>query len=68
MTNELLSRRCIAFSNSAPQQHRCIVVDDNIVKVWDPIAGYFTTCNIIPPMIARELILEARARLKEVAQ
>ena len=68
MSNELISSRCIAFSNTAPQQHRCIVVDDNIVKVWDPIAGYFTTCNCMPAWAARELILEARARREEVAR
>ena len=61
IANELTSSRCIAFSDGSCKQHRCIVVSENIVKVFDPIAGYFTNCHSMPPWAQREMILQARA-------
>ncbi len=37
--------KCKAFSGGRIQSHRCIVDADGSVRVYDDVAGYYTTCH-----------------------
>jgi hypothetical protein len=48
MSEEIISPFVVAFSGHEPTYHRCIVVgDDDCVKVFDPVAGFFTNCHVM---------------------
>lgn len=36
--------RCRAFSGYGVRNHRCLI-SGRTVRVYDPIAGYYTTCH-----------------------
>lgn len=45
MNKTILTVRCWAFtSDSGPANHR-VCVEDGVVRVWDPIAQYYTLCH-----------------------
>jgi hypothetical protein len=54
----LRSSPCIAFRGSRRKRHQCSVID-GVVRVWDPIAGYYTTCHRMPEGMQRRLVLTA---------
>ena len=39
--------RCKAFSNEGVKNHRILISADKSVLVWEPVAGYFSNCNIL---------------------
>ena len=54
---EMTSDACIAFTGGGVQKHDCLIVDGNVVKVWDPIAGYYTSCHRMPAWCQGRMIL-----------
>ena len=53
-----LTVRVKAFTGQAVKQHR-VMVDDLNVRVYDPIAGYFTVCHCLTPRQVRRIIAKA---------
>jgi hypothetical protein len=41
--------RCKAFSTEDAQPYRCMVDVNGAVRVYDSVAGYFTTCHSLSP-------------------
>lgn len=41
--------RAKAFSNEGVRTHKCLVSDDRTVRVWDSVAGHYTTCHRLTP-------------------
>ena len=56
----MISEPCIAFSNGAVRRHKCLIVDGNIVKVFDYVAQHYTSCHVMPPSVQRMMILAAQ--------
>ena len=54
---EMTSDACIAFSGGSVKKHRCLIVDGNVVKVWDPIAGFYTSCHRMPACFQGRMII-----------
>ena len=54
---EMMSDACIAFSGGSVKKHRCLIVDGNVVKVWDPIAGFYTSCHRMPACFQGRMII-----------
>ncbi len=44
-TDRTITARCRAFSGQSIQTHRCMVSADGTVRVWDSVAGHYTTCH-----------------------
>lgn len=40
-----LTMRCRAFDGEGAKQHRLSVDRDGTVRVWDSVAGHYTTCH-----------------------
>jgi hypothetical protein len=55
-----ITARAQAFSNEGIKTHRFSIDADGTVRVWDPIAGYYTTCH--------SLRKSAEARIRELAK
>lgn len=43
-----LTARCKAFSGEGVRANRILVDADGTVRVWDDVAGHYTTCHSIP--------------------
>lgn len=56
---KIITIRAKAFSGSKTAQHRCMVDDNGTVRVYDDVAGYYTTCH--------SLSLPAQARVRKLA-
>lgn len=39
--------RCKAFSGQSVEEHRILIGADKSVRVWDSVAGHYTTCHIL---------------------
>ena len=46
MKNEI-KIRARAFSDEGIREHRVAVDEDGTVRVWDGVAGYYTTCHCL---------------------
>ena len=55
----MTSDPCIAVHNGAVQPHDCLIVDGNVVKVWESRGEFFTTCHNMPPVFQRRMIVAA---------
>jgi hypothetical protein len=55
----MTSDPCIAFHNGAFQPHDCLIADENVVWVWEPINGHYTTRHNMPPVFQRRMIVAA---------
>ena len=40
-----IEMRCKAFSGEGVRMNRVQVSDDGTVRVWDSVAGHYTTCH-----------------------
>ena len=45
--------RAKAFSDEGVRAHRCTVDEDGTVRVWDRVAGHYTTCHSLSPAALR---------------
>jgi WD40 repeat protein len=55
---QTLSITTVAFSSHGKARHAVTVDDDGTVRVWDSVAGHFTSCHSIKPRV--EAIIKAR--------
>ncbi len=44
-----ITARAKAFSGDGVREHKFSVSEDGTVRVWDKIAGYYTTCHSMTP-------------------
>lgn len=59
-TDRVVTIRARAFSGDRIRDHRCTVDADGTVRVWDEVAGHYTTCH--------SLTRGALARARKAAQ
>ena len=55
-----ITARAKAFSNEGIKTHKFSVDQDGTVRVWDSVAGHYTTCH--------SLSKSAEARIKKLAR
>jgi len=48
--------RCIAFPKDGLKEYRLQIGADKTVRVWDAVAGHFTTCHSLSPKTQRGII------------
>lgn len=51
-----ITAKAKAFSTESARQYRFMVDADGTVRVWDDVAGYYTTCHIISERVRRRLV------------
>lgn len=51
--------RAKAFSGQSVQTHR-VRIEDGIVRVWDGVAGHFTTCHSLSKSTQARILADAR--------
>lgn len=44
-TDRIVTIRAKAFSSEGIRSHKCLVGADGTVRVWDSVAGHYTTCH-----------------------
>jgi hypothetical protein len=59
MNTKEITARAKAFSGEGIQTHKFNVDAEGTVRVWDSVAGYFTTCH--------SLSKSAEARIRKLA-
>ncbi len=47
--------KCKAFSGGRIAAHRCMVDADGTVRVYDDVAGYYTTCHSLSEATQRRI-------------
>jgi hypothetical protein len=47
--------RARAFKGQGIKQHQCSVDSDGTVRVWDSVAGYYTTCHSLSAVAAAKV-------------
>ena len=60
MTDQTFTMRCRAFSGEGVRENRVTVGADGIVRVWDSVAGHYTTCH--------SMAESAQARARKLAR
>lgn len=63
MTAEMreLTIRCAPWSHEGVRRHRVLIADGQ-VRVWDPIAGYYTICHSLSARTQRRICAGLRRR------
>lgn len=60
-TSEIIfTARAKAFSRQGVRNHKFLLSQDGTIRVWDAIAGHYTTCH--------SLSTSAQARLRKIAK
>jgi WD40 repeat protein len=60
MSNIEITARAKAFSNEGIKTNYFLVSSDGTVRVWDSVAGYYTTCH--------SLSKSAESRIRKLAK
>lgn len=47
--------RAKAFSGEGVREHECMVGADGTVRVWDSVAGHYTTCHSLSESAQRRI-------------
>lgn len=55
----IITARAKAFSSEGVRTHRFLVAGSD-VRVWDPVAGFFTSCHSLAPSAVRRIARLAR--------
>lgn len=53
-----IKARCKAFSGEGVQEHRIQIGADKTVRVWDSVAGHYTTCHSLSRAAQLRIIRE----------
>ena len=53
--DKIVTARAKAFSAAGVRQHKFMVESDGTVRVYDPVAGYYTTCHALSAGALRRL-------------
>jgi hypothetical protein len=43
--DRFVTAKAKAFSGEGVREHKCMVAADGTVRVWDAVAGHYTTCH-----------------------
>jgi hypothetical protein len=54
----VITARAKAFSGQGVREHK-MLVDDANVRVWDSVAGYYTTCHSLSQSAIKRIIRQA---------
>lgn len=54
-TEKEITIRARAFSGQGVKTHRMLITDGT-VKVYDPIAGYYTSCHSLSPASVKRIV------------
>lgn len=54
----VITARAKAFGGEGVREHR-MLVDDVRVRVWDSVAGYYTTCHSLSKAAIKRVIKQA---------
>ena len=49
-----------AFSGEGVRKNRIMIDDDDAVRVYDSVAGYYTTCHALSARTVARLVRQAR--------
>ena len=60
MTDQTFTMRCRAFRDEGILENRVMVGADGTVRVWDSVAGHYTTCH--------SMARSARVRARQFAR
>lgn len=55
MQDRIIIARAKAFTCQGIQTHRFAVAEDGVVRVWDEVAGYYTTCHSLSRAAERRI-------------
>ena len=55
MNSTEITARAKAFSNEGIKSHKFTVSADGTVRVWDAVAGHYTTCHSLSPSAERRI-------------
>ena len=58
-TETALTIRCRPFGPRSLREHRVLVSGTEEVRVWDPIAGYYTLCHSLTPAAQQRIVRAA---------
>lgn len=47
--------RVRAFTGQGPRRHVFAVSPEGVIRVWDPVAGHYTTCWALGPAAVRKI-------------
>jgi hypothetical protein len=50
-----LTARCRAFAGSPAREHKIMVDSAGVVRVYDSVAGYYTTCHSLSARTQRRI-------------
>jgi len=56
MKHTIITVRCRAFSGQPTRTHRVMVEQDGMVRVWDEVAGHYTTCHALSHATIRRIV------------
>jgi len=56
MRGRVITVRCRAFSGQPTRTHRVMVEQDGMVRVWDEVAGHYTTCHALSHATIRRIV------------
>lgn len=51
-----VTERCKAFTGQTVKEHRILIGADKTVRVWDGIAGHYTTCHALSKSTQRRIV------------
>ncbi len=54
-TSKTIRCRANAFTNRGIEAIKCMVAEDGTVRVWDSVAGYYTTCHALSDSAQRRI-------------
>lgn len=54
MTDQIIVR-CKAFTGEGVRTHRVLVDSDGTVRIWDSVAGYYTTLHSLSQQACRRI-------------
>lgn len=60
-TDKVITARCKPFRGQGVAEHRLMVEADGTVRVWDEIAGYYTTLHSLSEASQRRIRALAEA-------
>ena len=53
--SKTLKIRAKAFTGEGVRSHKCMVDTDGTVRVWDSVAGHYTTCHSLSVAAQRRI-------------
>ncbi len=55
IADRIVTARAKAFAGHSIQSHKFLVDPDGVVRVWDSVAGHYTTCHSLSASAIRRI-------------